>query len=272
VGKRIVSRLTKSFYYSYCGIVFLFLILPVLIIIPMSFSSSRFLKFPPPGYSLQWYKNFFFSSEWMDSAFLSVKVALCSMALSVILGTLAAFGLARSRFKGKELLNTLLMAPMVIPVIILAVGIYFYFSRLGLIDTALGLILSHTILALPLVIISVLASLKGLDRDLELAAMSLGANPITTFLNVTLPLIRPGVISGALFAFAISFDEIVIAIFLCSSRAVTLPKRMWDGIRFGLSPTITAASVLFIVMAVFLILLVTFILRIRADRAKGYYG
>jgi putative spermidine/putrescine transport system permease protein len=238
------------------GIVILFLILPIFIVIPISFSSSSYLQFPPKGFSLQWYKKFFNSYTWTTALFTSIKVAVATTILATLLGTLASFSFVRGRFKGKELLYPFILSPMVIPIIIFAIAVYFFFSKLHLIGKPAGLILAHTVLAVPFVIINVSATLKGFDINLEKAAMNLGARPLQTFLRITFPLIKPGVITGALFAFITSFDEIVVAMFISGTTAVTLPKRMLEGIRSEINPTISAVSTIEIA-AVLIILLTT---------------
>jgi putative spermidine/putrescine transport system permease protein len=249
-------------FYLVCGAVLLYLIFPIFIVIPISFSSSMFLKFPPPGFSFQWYAKYLTSHEWVRATWTSLEVAGITTVTATILGTLLAFGLARGKLPGTGLLFSLIVSPMVVPVIIIAVSFYFFYAKLQLIGTVFGLVAAHTILATPFVLILVGASLKGFDETLEWASLSLGAKPLKTFLFVVLPGIRPGIISGALFAFITSFDELVIAIFVCGTRAVTLPKRMWDGIRIEIDPTIAAISSILIGVAV-LLMVVTQILQRR---------
>lgn len=239
-----------------CGSVLLLLILPIFIIIPMSFSSSQYLRFPPKGFSLQWYGWFFKSREWVSALFVSIRVGILTTICSTLLGTLAAFSFVRGKFKGKEILFPLIISPMVIPVIIFAIACYFFFSKLHLIGSLIGLIIAHTVLATPFVVINVSASLKGFDINLEKAAMNLGANPLQTFFRVTFPLIKPGVIAGALFAFITSFDEVVVAMFISGTTAVTLPKRMLDGIRMEINPAISAVSSIEIITVIIILLTV----------------
>jgi putative spermidine/putrescine transport system permease protein len=174
---------------------------------------------------------------------------------------MASLALVRGRFRGKGLIHALILSPMIIPVIIVAISVYLFFSRLRLIGTEWGLVLAHTILALPFVVVNVSASLKGFDETLERAAISLGASRFQALRKVTFPLIRPGIISGALFAFITSFDEVVVAIFISGSRAVTLPKQMWDGIRIAINPTISAVASLFIVFSILLLLAIEILRR-----------
>jgi putative spermidine/putrescine transport system permease protein len=225
-----------------------FLALPIVVVVIASFSSASYLTFPPPAFGLRWYRNFLDTPGWLASTWLSLGVAFAVVVLSTVLGTLAAMGLARLPRVARALATGLILSPLIVPVIVVAIGIYYAFSRYGLVGSPAGLVLAHTCLAVPFVVTSVGASLAGLDRRLEQAALSLGASPWGTFRQVTLPLIRPGVLVGALFAFITSFDELVVALFLSGSGAVTLPRRMWDDLRFAIDPTIAAVSTLTIVL------------------------
>jgi len=255
-------------FYVLCVLIFLFLSLPVFIVLPISFSSAKYLQFPPKGFSLQWYEDYFSDRVWLSATFLSLRVATITMVLATVLGIMASLALVRGKFRGKSVIHAFLLSPMIIPVIIIAISVYFFFAKLRLIGTSLGLILAHTVLALPFVVVNVSATLRGFDETLERAAMSLGANRIKTFLKVTFPLIRPGVISGALFAFITSFDEVVIAIFISGAYAVTLPKQMWDGIRISLNPTIAAVSSILVCFSIALMLAIE-LLRRRMVRLRG---
>jgi putative spermidine/putrescine transport system permease protein len=251
----------------FCATVFIFLMLPLFVILPISFSASPYLEFPPRGFSFQWYQRYLHSSAWIDSTLLSIRVALLTTFFSTVIGTLASLGLAKSKFRGKRFINALIISPMVVPAIIIAVSFYFLFAKWNLIGTASGLILAHTVMALPFVVVNVTAALKGFDERLEQAAMNLGANRFETFMKITLPLISPGVITGALFAFITSFDEIVIAIFIAGSRAATLPKQMWDGIRMEINPTTAAVSTLLVAISILLLLTVE-MLRRHSEKKK----
>ncbi len=257
----------------FCSLVFLFLVLPIFVVIPLSFSSAPYLTFPPPGLSLRWYQNYLFREQWRDATVFSFQVGLLVTLLATVLGTLAAFALVRGRFPGKRLVSAFLISPMIVPVIIMAMAVYFLYARLQLIGTTVGMVMAHTVLAMPLVIVTVSATLKGFDRTLEHAARTLGAGPLQTFFQVTLPIIHPGVISGALFAFITSFDEVVIAIFISGTSAITLPKQMWDGIRTELDPTIAAVSALLITMSILLLLALALLARrmarLRAGPVRG---
>jgi putative spermidine/putrescine transport system permease protein len=255
-------------FYIFCGSILLFLVLPIFIVIPISLSSSKFLEFPPKGFSLQWYKNFFGTKEWVMATLNSLKIATMTSFLASVLGIPAALTLARQTFKGKQFIYSFLLLPMILPVIIVAIAIYFHFVKLKILGNIYALTLAHTILAIPVVLITVSASLQGFDQTLEYAAMSLGANRLKTFFKVTFPIIRPGVISGALFAFITSFDEIVVAIFLSGYRAVTLPRHMWSSIREEIDPTIAAVSSLLIFTSIFLLLSVAYIRR-RGEQLRS---
>lgn len=249
------------------GLVLFYLIFPIVIVFPVSFSSARYLTFPPPGWSLRWYANFFGRSDWRSAALLSIWVACSVTLLSCTLGTPAAFGLVRGRFRGKQLINSFILSPVIVPGIIVAIGIYFAYARLGLIGQPYALVLAHTSLAVPFVVINVSASLYGLDERLEQAAASLGATPWGTFWQVTFPLIRPGILAGAVFAFITSFDELLVALFVSGSSAVTLPRLMWQELRQDIDPTIAAVSTMMIGLTTLLLISVE-LLRRRGERLR----
>jgi len=249
------------------ALVLLFLVVPILIIVPLSFSSGSFFHYPLPGFSMRWYHDFFTSSFWLPSVWNSLIVGSAATILATVLGTLAALGIWRSRFPGQALVLALLISPMVVPSIIVAVGVYFAFAPLGLTDGYSGLILAHTTLAVPFVVVTVLATLSGFDRTLLRAAASLGATPMTTFRRVTLPLILPGVLSGAVFAFAASFDEVVVALLLAGPGQRTLPRQMFAGINDNISLTITAAATMLIAVSLVLMVAVGQ-LRRRSERLR----
>ena len=238
-----------------------FLLAPILIIIPMSFSGAASLEFPPHSFSLHWYAKYFTTASWLDATWVSLKVALGTTALATVLGTLVSFGLVRGRFPGRNLLSSLMLAPLIIPGVVIAVALYLLLARVGLVGTTLGLILAHTTIALPLVVVNVSISLKTFDRNLERAALSAGAGPLRTFRYVTLPVIRPGFIAGALFAFMASFDELIIAIFLSGPDTTTLPKRMWDSVLLETDPVISAISTLLILVTIVILAMTTIVRR-----------
>ena len=227
-----------------------FLFAPIIIIMITSFNDSQYMEFPPRNWSLRWYENFFSSPHWYEPALLSLRVATITMIMATILGTLAAIGIVRGRFPGRKIIELFFVSPIVVPIIVLAVGLYFLFATLHLIGDPMSIYLGHTVLATPLVTVVVSAALRTSDRSMELAARSLGANFPRTLWRVTIPSVRPAILSGALFAFLISFDEVVIAIFLGGPLATTLPKRMWDSIRFEIDPTISAISSMLAIVAI----------------------
>lgn len=249
------------------ALILLFLVAPIVVVFPLSLSSGELLVLPTPGYSLRWYEDFFTSSRWLSATWNSFVVGIATMTLATLLGTLAAFGIFLGRFPGKALLLAILSLPMVTPVIVTAIAMYFSLSLVGLGSTLTGLILAHTVLSVPFVLLTVLASLQTFDQNLLRAAASLGANPAIAFRRVVLPLIAPGVATGALFAFATSFDELIVALFIASPGQFTLPRQMYAGLREFLSPTIAAAAVLLILFSVLLLALNEFI-RKRAQ-ARG---
>ena len=248
-----------------CSFIFMFLVFPIFIVIPMSFSSSAYLEFPPRGFSLQWYQRFFSSYEWKSSMVISLRVALATTVLATTLGTLASFSFVRGRFRGKQLLYPVIISPMVIPSILFAIACYFFFAKLRIIGSEIGLVIAHTVLAIPFVVINVSASLKSYNVNLERAALNLGANPIQAFFRITLPSIRPGIVAGALFAFITSFDEIVVAMFISGVTAVTLPKRMLEGIRTEINPTISAVSTMEIIAVILILMAVNMLQKSEAQ-------
>lgn len=248
-------------------LVLAFLVLPILVVFPLSFSSGEVLTLPTPGWSLRWYQDFFFSERWLRASWNSLVVGVSTMVLATVLGTLAAFGLHMSDFRGKKLVIALLSLPMVVPTIVIASSLFFGFATVGLTNSRLGLTIAHTIIASPYVVITVLAAMQTFDNTLLRAALSLGASPTSAFLEVVLPMIMPGVIAGAIFAFATSFDELIIAIFLTGPAQITLPRQMFSGLREMLSPTIAAAAVLMILFSV-LMLVIAEIARSRSERIR----
>ena len=245
--------LTRSGLVLLAVVVGLYLLSPILVIVPMSFSESTFLAFPPQGFTLQWYERLITDYSWIEAAVNSVSIALLSAACSVVLGTLAALAIVRGKVPFRGAIMAILLSPLIVPFVIVGLAVYITFLGLGLTETTLGFVLVHTSLGVPYVMINVMASLTSVDRRLEMAAMNLGAGPIETFFRITLPLILPGVLAGALFAFITSWDEVVVAIFLAGPDLTTLPVKMWAGIRVQIDPTITAVSTvsLFIVLAAF---------------------
>lgn len=249
-------------------LVLVFLVAPILAIMPLSFSSGSYLTYPLPGFSLRWYHDFISSPRWLPAMKNSMIIGVASTILSMVLGTLAALGLAQWKSKLKPVVLAVVLSPVVVPGVITAVGLYFFFAPLGLTGSYLGLILAHTALATPFVVITVGATLQSFDMNLARAAASLGASPIYAFRHVILPLILPGLASGALFAFATSFDEVVIVMFMAGPEQRTLPLEMFSGIRENISPTITAAAVILTTVSVILLAAMEG-LRRRNERLKG---
>lgn len=268
------SKPERIWHYAFrvfCGLVFFFLVVPVFVVVPMGFSSSRYMTFPPPGLSLQYFHEFFGEPKWVLSVTNSFTIGLTTMVFATVLGTITSVGLVRGKFPGKAVLMAFLISPMVIPLIISAVGLYFLYSQLGLVETFPGMVMAHTVLATPFVVIVVSATLQGFDPSLERAAVSLGASPFQAFLKVTLPVIAPGIISGALFAFITSFDEVVVALFLSGMAYRTLPVKMFEGIRYEVDPAIAAVATMVIFIAM-LVLTTAEILRRRGERLRGIKG
>ncbi|GAA3967263.1 ABC transporter permease [Actinomadura viridis] len=232
------------------ALIAIFLLLPTLVVIPLSFTEGTLLRWPPRGFDLRWYETLLTDPAWRDAALKSLEVGLWTALTATVIGTATALGLARGRFRGRRLTGSLVLSPIVVPTVITAIGTYFVFVRLGIIGTTAGLVLAHTVLALPLVIVSVTNSLQSFDRNLELAAASLGAGPVTTFFRVTLPMIAPGVAASALFAFITSWDEIVVALFVTDPVVRTLPVVIFNQLRSGVDPTVAAAATLLILVTV----------------------
>ena len=241
----------------------LFLLAPILVVVPMSFSTAISFAFPPPGYWLGYYAKYFTSEEWLEPTLNSLVIALGAMTLTMLLVVPAAFGYIRYRFRGKSLVNLLIMAPLIVPHVVSALAFYGFLGRLKLTGTLLGVMIAHGTLAVPVAFLVISATLKGFDQNLERAAMSSGAGPFRTFLYVTVPVLRPGMLVGSLFAFLSSFNEAVVAIFIGGRGAVTLPKKMYESIRIESDPIIAVVSTL-LVSAVVLGVLIAMVLRRRS--------
>jgi len=226
--------------------VLVFLVLPIFIVVPMSFSASRFLAFPPAAWSLRWYAEYFGGAEWMLATAVSLQTATATCLLATPIGVAAAYAIHTTKTRLTEVAYPLLMVPLMIPHIVVAVGVFFLFARIGLNNTLTGLILAHTMLAIPFVLITTLSGMQGFDMNQERAAQSLGVNRLTAFLKVTAPQIKGSIIAGALFAFISSFDEVVVSLFLSGGPTSTLPKRMFVALRDEVDPTIAAISSLLI--------------------------
>ncbi|MBO6946840.1 MAG: ABC transporter permease [Rhodospirillales bacterium] len=266
-------------YIFICCLVFLFLIAPILVIIPLSFNSEPYFTFTkemlslkPEAFSLRWYQDFMNKDIWQASIGNSFFIAFCSTILATTLGTIAALGLSRSEMPMKGLFMGLLISPMIVPLVITAAGIFFFYATVNdyvpLTGTYLGVILAHTVLGTPFVVITVTATLSGFDHSLTRAGAMLGADPTTVFFKIIMPLILPGVISGALFAFVTSFDEVVVVLFVASVEQQTIPRQMWAGIRESISPTILAVATILICISIVLLATVE-LLRRRSERLRG---
>lgn len=305
------TPLERIWHYAYlviCGLIFFFLIAPIIVIIPLSFNAEpyftftdRMLSFDPEGYSMRWYRSLLTfgmqnpdatgwalwsdawqNANWVKAAKNSIIIGVFSTLLATVLGTLAALGLSRPEMPFRRAIMAILISPMIVPLIITATGMFFFYSNpcelLGLVGlptncgrlagTYLGVILAHATLGIPFVIITVTATLVGFDQSLNRAAASLGANPRTTFFRVTMPLILPGVISGALFAFVTSFDEVVAVLFIAGPEQQTIPRQMWNGIREQISPAILAVATLLVIFSIALLTTVE-LLRRRSERIRG---
>jgi putative spermidine/putrescine transport system permease protein len=234
----------------YAGGVFFFLILPTFVVVPISLSAGDFLAFPPPGWSFKWYASYFSQPPWLHATLLSFQVAVVTMLASTVLGTLAAYGVLRGRLRRRTLVVSLMISPIIVPPIVIGVAIYGLLAQWNLIGRFLGLVIGHAIGSIAYVMVIVSATLAGFDRSLERAAMSLGAGPLLTFRRVTFPLIRAGVLSGAVFAFIHSFDEVIITMFISGVHVQTLPLKMWEDIRNQIDPTIAAVSSMLILLPV----------------------
>jgi putative spermidine/putrescine transport system permease protein len=282
-------------YRCICGLIFLFLILPIIVVLPLSFNVEPYfsftkgmLNFDPQAYSLRWYEDIlrngmmapdetfgwawladtWNNGQWIRAIRNSFFIGICATLLATALGTLAAIGLSRSEMPYRRLVMSILISPMIVPLIITAAGMFYFYSQVHLSQTYLGVIMAHAILGTPFVIITVTATLVGFDKSLVRASQSLGAGALTTFRKVQMPLIIPGVISGGLFAFITSFDEVVAVLFLASPEQRTIPRQMWSGIREQISPTILAVATLLVLLSIIL-LTVLELLRRRSERLRG---
>jgi len=279
-----IGPLGRTWYITFrviCGAILLFLITPILVIIPLSFNSEPYFTYPMPGFSLRWYENFISgeqSAVWQLAIKNSIIVAIFATLLATGLGTVAAVGLSNSRLPGKTLLMGLLISPMIVPLVITAVGMYFFYSSLGITPRQLSqiwsglhlfpVIIAHAALGTPFVVITVTATLVGFDQSLTRASASLGADGLRTFFKVTVPLVLPGMISGALFAFITSFDEVVVVLFLAGIEEYTIPRRMFSGMREQISPTILSVATVLVILSIFLLTALE-LLRRRNERMRG---
>lgn len=251
-----------------CAIIFAFLIIPILVIIPLGFNAEPYFTYPMPGFSLRWYEDFFNNPQWLLGLENSIIVGVFATLVATVLGTLAALGMHRAEFPGKSAVLGLLISPIIVPIVITAAGMFYFYSEIGLTGSLAGLVFAHATLGVPFVVITVSATLAGFDNNMVRAGASLGGSPVRVFFKITLPLILPGVVSGGLFAFITSWDELVVAIFLAGTEQHTLPRRMWSGIRELMSPTLMAVATMLIVTSI-LLMVVMELLRRRTERLRG---
>jgi putative spermidine/putrescine transport system permease protein len=272
------SPLERAWFYGFrvlCALIFFFLVFPILVVIPLSFSAQDFFTFTPEmmrlqadAFSLRHYETFFTDERWTRAVWNSALIAPAATIVATVLGTVAAVGLSQSAMPFRGAIMAVLISPMIVPLIISAAGMYFFYSRIGLQGTYLGVILAHAALGAPFVIITVTATLVGFDRSLTRAAANLGAGPVETFFKVQMPLIMPGVISGGLFAFITSFDEVIVVLFVGSQQQKTLPWQMFTGLRETISPAILAAATVLVIISIALLATVE-LLRRRSERLRG---
>ena len=256
-------------------LVLLFLIMPILVIVPLSFNAEPFfsftegmLSFQPEAYSLKWYAAILNDPKWTLAIQNSFFIGICATVIATVLGTCAAVGLARDDMPARRLITALLLSPMIVPLIITAAGMFFFYADIGLAGSYLGIILAHAALGTPFVIITVTATLTGFDYALARAALNLGARPLQVFFDIIMPLIRPGIISGALFAFITSFDEVVVVLFMAGPGQRTIPRQMFSGLREQINPTILAVATLLILVSIALLVTIE-LLRRRSERMRG---
>ena len=273
-----VEPLERAWFYTYrviCALILFFLIAPILIIMPLSFNAGFYLSFSkemlsldPAGFSTQWYQDFWNDQKWIDGIKNSFFIAIISAMISTTLGTIAALGLSRPEMPYRKFLMAVLISPMIVPLIVSALGMYFFLVQIGLASTYTGIILSHAVLGTPFVVITVTATLSGFDQSLIRAGLNLGAKPSTVFFKIIMPLILPGVISGALFAFITSFDEVVVINFVGTTVQQTIPQVMFRGLRENISPTILAVATILVFISVALLVTME-MLRRRSERLRG---
>jgi putative spermidine/putrescine transport system permease protein len=240
--------------YIISGLVMFFLVVPSMVVVPMSFSSSTYLEFPPQEWSLRWYYNYFNSLAWQNATFTSLKVAVLTLLVATPMGTLAAYGLHVSRFRFSMYIYVILSLPLMVPIIMIAIGVFFLYAKLGMVNTIIGLVLAHSMLAMPLVVIVVAAGFKSYDMNQELVARSLGASRARAFLTITLPQIRFSVATGALLAFLTSLDEVIVALFVSGGQNATITRRMFNALRDQIDPTIASISTCLIAISVLLLI------------------
>ena len=248
----VIRQAGRLAFYGLVGLILVFLILPTLLVVPMSFSPTNFLQFPPTGFSTRWYVAYFSDAGWIDATWFSFQIAVLVTVASAVIGTMAAIALVRGNVPGQDALGAVLLAPLIVPHVIVAIAVYFQFAPLGLVGTRLGFLLIHTALAVPYVVLVVTAALQRLPPSYEMAALNLGASRLRCFHKITLPLIAPAIAAGSVFAFLASFDETVVSFFISGVENKTITRKLMEDIEFNLSPVIAAASTIFVVATVLL--------------------
>ncbi|MCG8158911.1 ABC transporter permease [Brenneria goodwinii] len=244
-------------------LVLLFLALPITIIFPLAFSQTAYLTFPPSGFSLRWMERVLTNPDWLDSLWLSFRISVMSTLLAMVFSLLMALALVRYRFSGKKIIYVLILLPMIVPNIISALALFFFFSDIDVFNSISAIIIGHAIIALPVATIIISSTLQGIDSQLEYSAMSLGAGNFTVFRRITFPLAAPGIISAAIFSFLSSFDELLIALFMAGNSVQTLSVRIWNSVQFELDPTIAAVSVLLVLITIVFLLAANFLTKQR---------
>lgn len=248
----ISRRIGTSLLYACCALILVFLILPTLLIVPMSFTPTTFLTFPPTGFSTRWYEAYLTDAAWIDATLFSLQIALITTAISAVVGTMASYALVRGNVPWQDTLTAFVLAPLIVPHVIVAIAVYFQFAPLGLVGSRLGFVLIHSALAVPYVVLVVTAALQRVPPSYEMAGLNLGASRLKCFQRITLPLIAPAIAAGAIFAFLASFDETVVSFFISGVEHKTITRKLMEDIEFNLSPLIAAASTIFVVATVLL--------------------
>ena len=251
----------------FASFMFAFLIIPSIMALPMSFTDTTFLVFPPEGFSLKWYQMVLTNEKWTLPIIFSLKIAAITTLLTLVLGTMASLALVRGNFPGKKILNIFFISPILVPVIITAFAVYGIYAKLHLIGTMLGMVLAHTILCVPFVILIITANLYRFDVSLEMAARNIGANAFKTLIYITIPLIKPGIITAGIFCFITSLDDLILAMFLVGTKRITLPIRIYSQLQFRIDPGVAVASTIFIVAAVAVVVVLAFLRRERTNVA-----
>ncbi len=261
-----ITHRDRLWLYAVAGLVMVFLVAPTVIVIPMSFSESQYLEFPPRQWSTRWYDNYFASPEWMSATVTSIKVAFLTMLVATPLGIMAAYGLFVSRMRFAHIIFITLISPMMVPIVLVGIGVFYSYVQLKLVHTVLGLVLAHSILAIPLVQIVTSSALKSYDMNQEMVARSLGATRLRAFMLITLPQIRFAVITSALLSFITSFDEVIIAMFVSGGDNSTLTRSMFNALRDQIDPTIASISTIMVLVSTSLLVLAQMFGKSRQDR------